>query len=106
MKKREDKILYHGTQIRIIKEDGKTIDPIPSILTGFFHKSRAIQHGQGIYFTDVLDNCWFYGGIDNRSNGNVIPKIDDTFTFIACSTFYDRNGFRRVYDWKYTPKKN
>ena len=103
---RVDKILYHGTQIRIIKEDGKIIDPIPSILTGFFHKSRCIQHGQGIYFTDVLDNCWFYGGTDNRCNGNVIPKVDDTFTFIACSTFYDRLGFRRVYDWKYTPKKN
>ena len=103
---RVDKILYHGTQIRIIKEDGKIIDPIPSILTGFFHKSRCIQHGQGIYFTDVLDNCWFYGGTDNRCNGNVIPKINDTFTFIACSTFYDREGFRRVNDWKYTPKKN
>ena len=103
---RVDKILYHGTQIRIIREDGKIIDPIPSILTRFFHKSRYIQHGQGIYFTDVLDNCWFYGGTDNRCNGNVIPKIDDTFTFIACSTFYDRKGFRRVYDWKYTPKKN
>ena len=103
---RVDKILYHGTQIQIVKEDGKIIDPIPSILTGFFHKSRCIQHGQGIYFTDVLDNCWFYGGKDNRCNGNVIPNINDTFTFIACSTFYDKNGFRRVYDWKYTPKKN
>ena len=103
---RVDKILYHGTQIQIVKEDGKIIDPIPSILTGFFHKSRCIQHGQGIYFTDVLDNCWFYGGKDNRCNGDVIPNINATFTFIACFTYYDKMGFRKVYDWKYTPKKN
>ena len=103
---RVDKILYHGTQIEIIKEDGKIREPIPSILTGFFHKSRCIQHGEGIYFTDVLDNCWFYGGKDNRCNGNVIPNINDTFTFIACAIYYDKKGFRRVYDWTYTPKKN
>ena len=30
-----DKILYHGTQIEIIGEDGERKEPIPSILTGF-----------------------------------------------------------------------
>ena len=95
---RVDKILYHGT----------SIEPISCILTGYFRKSvdKCYQHGKGVYFTDMLDYCWFYGGVDNRSNGNKIPKINETFTLIICSTYYNKNGLRKVYDWKYTPKKN
>ena len=96
---RIDRILYHGT----------SIEPISCILTGYFRKSvdRCYQHGKGVYFTDILDYCWFYGGEkSNRSNGNKIPKIDETFTFIASSIYYDKTGFRQVKDHKYTPKKN
>ena len=95
---RVDRILYHGT----------SIEPISSILTGYFRKSteRCYQHGKGVYFTDMLDYCWFYGGKDNRSNGNKIPKKDATFTLIACSIYYNKDGFRKVKDYKYTPKKN
>ena len=95
---RVDRILYHGT----------SIDPISSILTGYFRKSidKCFQHGKGVYFTDMLDYCWFYGGENNRSNGNKIPKEDDTFTLISCSIYYNKNGFRKVKDYKYTPKKN
>ena len=95
---RKDKILYHGTNI----------EPISSILTEMFRKSieKCCQHGKGVYFTDLLDYCWFYGGTDNRINKNKIPKINETFTLIACSTYYDQNGFRKVIDYKYTPKKN
>ena len=96
---RVDRILYHGT----------SIEPISCILTGYFRKSvdRCYQHGKGVYFTDMLDYCWFYGGEkSNRSNGNKIPKNNETFTLIACSIYYDKNGFRQVKDYKYTPKKN
>ena len=96
---RIDRILYHGT----------SIEPISCILTGYFRKSvdRCYQHGKGVYFTDTLDYCWFYGGAkSNRSNGNRIPGINETFTCIASSIYYDKNGFRRVNDHKYTPKKN
>jgi len=95
---RVDRILYHGTGI----------EPISCILTGYFKKSidKCYQHGKGVYFTDMLDYCWFYGGADNRSNGNKVPKIDDTFTLIANSIYYNKNGYRKVKDWKYTPKKN
>ena len=96
---RIDRILFHGTN----KE------PISNILTGYFRKSigKCCQHGEGVYFTDLLDYCWFYGGAGgNRVNKNKIPKIDETFTLIACSTYYDQNGFRKVIDYKYTPKKN
>ena len=96
---RIDRILYHGT----------SIEPISCILTGYFRKSteRCYQHGKGVYFTDMLDYCWFYGGAEsNRSNKNKIPKIDDTFTLIANAIYYNKNGFRKVKDHKYTPKKN
>ena len=95
---KHDKILYHGTNI----------EPISNILTGYFRKSidKCYQHGKGVYFTDLLDYCWFYGGADNRFNENKIPKINETFTLIACSTYYDQYGFRKVHDEKYTPKKN
>ena len=96
---RVDKILYHGTSVK----------PISCILTDQFKKSvdRHYQHGKGVYFTDFLDYCWFYGGAEgNRVNKNRIPELDDTFTLIACSVYYDAQGFRKVNDYKYTPKKN
>ena len=96
---RIDKILYHGT----------SIEPISCILTDYFRKSteRCYQHGKGVYFTDFLDYCYFYGGAENnRSNENKIPKIDEVFTLIACAIYYNQNGFRKVKDYKYTPKKN
>ena len=96
---RVDKILYHGTGI----------EPISCILTGYFRKSieKCYQHGKGVYFTDTLDYSWFYGGEkDNRSNGNKIPDIGETFTLIANATYYNKSGFRKVKDHWYTPKKN
>jgi hypothetical protein len=96
---RVDKILYHGTGI----------EPISCILTGYFRKSieRCYQHGKGVYFSDTLDYSWYYGGeANNRSNGNRIPGIDETFTLIANLIYYDKKGFRRVIDHLYTPKKN
>ena len=96
---RVDRILYHGT----------SIEPISCILNGYFKKSvdKCYQHGKGVYFTDMLDYCWFYGGEkNNRSNGNKIPKKDETFTLIASSIYYNKNGFRQVKDHTYTPKKN
>lgn len=94
---RIDRILYHGTNTK----------PISGILTGYFKKSLdQCQHGEGVYFTDKLDYCYFYGGINNRENQNKIPKINDIFRCIACFVYYDRNGFKRVFDGNYTPTKN
>ena len=94
---RVDKILFHGT----------SIEPISSILKDVFKKSiNRTKYGQGVYFTDLLDYCWYYGGINNRKNVNKIPNIGDTFTLIASFVYYDRNGFRKVNDSSYTPKKN
>ena len=94
---RVDKILYHGTNE----------EPASCILTSFYKIGKCNQHGRGIYFTDLLDNCWFYGGIDNRKNVNKIPEIkpEESFIMIANSIYYDKKGFRHVYDHKYNPKK-
>ena len=94
---RVDKILFHGT----------SVEPISCILRDKFLKSvRSCQHGKGVYFTDFLDYCWFYGGENsNRENKNKIPEVNDTFTLIASYTYYNKNGFRKVNDYKYTPKK-
>ena len=96
---RVDKILFHGT----------SVEPISCILTGLFKKSidRCCQHGNGVYFTDFLDYCWFYGGeASNRANKNKIPGLRESFTLIACIVYYNKKGFRKVFDYKYTPKKN
>ena len=95
---RVDKILYHGT----------SITPISCILTEQFKKSlEHYQHGKGVYFTDFLDYCWFYGGEkSNRANQNIIPRIDDTFSLIACHVYYNKERFRKVTNSNYTPKKN
>ena len=96
---RVDKILFHGTGI----------EPISCILTDVFRKSinRGIQHGKGVYFTDFLDYCWFYGGKEGkRANLNVIPKVGENFTLIACLTYFNKSGYRKVIDSQYTPKKN
>ena len=95
---RVDKILYHGTN----KE------PASCILTSFYKIGKCNQHGRGIYFTGLLDYCWFYGGIDNRINVNKIPEIKpkESFIMIANSIYYNKEGVRYVYDHRYNPKKN
>ena len=91
-KNRVDRILYHGTQIH----------PISQILTSYFKKSEIqYQHGKGVYFTDDLDYCWFYGGEqDNRRNGNIIPGKGETFTAIASLIYYDKTKFLQVLNYK------
>ena len=95
---RINKILFHGTGI----------NPSSKILTDMFLRSekKSYQFGKGVYFTDSLDYAWYYGGKDNRDNLNKIPKVDQTFILVGSYIYYDKNGFKRVYDHKYTPKKN
>ena len=85
------RILYHGT--------GE--DPISKILTGMFIRSEksGYQHGKGVYFTDSLDYCYFYGSPKgNRVNMNKIPQVGEIFTAICSLVYYDKNGFLQVKD--------
>ena len=96
---RVDKLLFHGT--------GE--DPVASILTGEYWKSteKCYQHGKGVYFSDKLDYCWFYGNkTNNRINKDKIPEKNDTFTLIANSIYYNKNLWKHVYDYKKDPPKN
>ena len=86
-------ILYHGT----------SEDPISKILTGMFRRSEksGYQHGKGVYFTDSLDYCYFYGSPKgNRVNMNKIPHVGELFTAICSLVYYDKNGFLQVKDHK------
>ena len=97
---REERILYHGTNVV----------PISCILTSIYKKSlekKNAMNGKGVYFTDLLDYSWYYGSKDgNRSKCFSIPKINDTFTVIINSIYYNKNGFKKVKDDKRTPGKN
>ena len=97
---RVERILYHGT----------SIEPTSLILTGLYRKSmekKKAINGKGVYFTDSLDYGWYYGGEGgNRANFHSIPKVNDTFTVIINSVYYDKNGFQQVKDGKRTPEKN
>ena len=101
---RIDRILFHGT----------SYNAIANILPEMFNKARICQHGKGVYFTEDLDSCWIYGSEKKANNTNPnesrrcleIPNVGDCFAFIASAIYYDKNGFRRVYDGNYHPKKN
>ena len=97
---RIERILYHGT----------SVEPISGILTGLYRKSlekKKAINGPGVYFTDLLDYGWYYGGKGgNRANFSGIPKIDDTFTVIINSVYYDKNGFEQVKNSSRKPGKN
>ena len=50
------------------------------------------QQGKGVYFTDCLDTCWFYGGPgDNKENMNKIPAIGDIFIFFMIIKYFPYN---------------
>ena len=100
-KNRVDRLLFHGT--------GKA--PVAGILTGEYWKSteKCYQHGKGVYFSDKLDYCWYYGHEkDNRFNINKIPEkgVNDTFYLIANLIYYSKNLYNHVYDYKKDPEIN
>ena len=59
-------------------------------------RKKAINE-PGVYFTDILDYCWYYGDKDgNRVNFSGIPHINDTFAVIINSVYYDKKGLEQV----------
>ena len=69
-------------------------------------EESGYQFGKGVHFTDSLDYAWYYDGKNNREKLNKIPKVDDSFIFVGSFIYYNKNGYKRVYDHKYQPKKN
>jgi len=101
-KNRVDRILFHGTSHHSISK----------ILTDLFKRANNTQHGKGVYFTEDLDSCWIYGSENyNKNPGNNkrnlnIPKVGECFSLIASGIYYNKKGFKRVYNDDYTPKTN
>ena len=96
----EERILFHGTQV----------DCISRILTGLFMKATGFGQRRGVYFTDQIDYCRFYGSQKNsRDIWNKIPSKDEEFTMIVCWIYYDKKKFLRVEEDYFTrerPGKN
>ena len=84
----ETKILFHGTKI----------DAITGILSEQFFDARIAIFGPGVYFTDMLDYAWYYAGEEYRGNFEIIPRIGNSFSFVASEIFYDRNKRVTVYN--------
>ena len=87
------RIVFHGTRSWAISR----------ILSTNFRHAGTHFFGIGTYFTDLLDYAWFYAAEtdnDNEKFKNVsrIPKIKESFSFIASEIYYDSSRFDQVYD--------
>ena len=77
---------------------------IPYILKSHFKPPSINVFGQGYYFSNSLDlSC-----ILSRDSGNKfkVPSIDEAFSIIASSVFYNDNTRKRVNNNSYSPKTN
>ena len=84
-------MVFHGTKS----------ESISSILSSQFRKAGTHFFGIGTYFTDLLDYAWFYAAeIDDNKFENVgkIPRVNESFSFIASEIYYDTTKFEPVYD--------
>ena len=89
----QKRILFHGTRSKAIS----------NILAGHFRHANVHIFGIGVYFTDLIDYAWYYGSesdTNNRANFYSIPKVKDSFSFIASEIYYDKSKFEQVYDNK------
>ena len=89
----QKKIVFHGTRSWAISR---------ILATNFRHASTHF-FGKGSYFTDLLDYAWFYAAEtddENKKFKNVsrIPKLKESFSFIASEIYYDNSKFDQVYD--------
>ena len=84
------KIVFHGTKSEFIS----------SILASEFRHANVHIYGIGVYFSDLLDYVWYYASENdgNRDNFLKIPKIKDSFSFVASEIYYDSTMFEQVYD--------
>ena len=85
-KNRVTKILFHGT----------TFETAIRILSSHFKQSILAK---GIFFTDNLDYCWYYGknNIDRRNRDILkIPKIGENFSFVCSEIYFNQNNMEKV----------
>ena len=91
MSKYGKKNCFHGTKSEFIS----------SILASEFRHANVHIFGIGTYFTDLLDYVWYYAAEtdgNNRENFYRIPRVKDSFSFVASEIYYDSTKFEQVYD--------
>ena len=79
------KILYHGTKT----------EAAVGILSTQFNPSKSHAIGLGVYFTDLLDYAWNY----SRNNRFCIPRVGESFSFVASEIYYDNSKYEFVFDY-------
>ena len=89
----KSKFVFHGTKSWSISR----------ILASNFMHANVHFFGKGTYFTDLLDYAWFYAAETNNNiekfkNVSRIPKLDESFSFIASEIYFDSTLFEQVYD--------
>ena len=90
------KILLHGTSPR----------NVTSIISSQFRQSvdqSSCTFGRGVYFSNNIDYIWFYYSDEDRgifNSINTIPKINESFSFVASEIYYDSNKLEQVFDTK------
>ena len=87
----QTKFLFHGTKI----------DSSSLILPSNFRVGKDCWYGLGIYFTDQIDYARYYwNGWDTLNSCiNKIPKIDESFSFIASEVYYDKSKFKQIFNF-------
>ena len=83
------KLLYHRLQ-----ENPITCN-LKDILIS--KETSGNSHGNGVYLTDSLDYCFFYGSSTNHNyNINRIPLVGDIFTSICSLVYFDKKEIFQI----------
>ena len=92
---KNERILYYGTSEQNIS----------NILTNHFQFYPKNLFGKGVYLTNSLNLSHIYSN-ESLSNNLKLPKINEEFSLVISSVFYNNETRKRVMDNKYSPKKN
>ena len=92
---KNERILYYGTKEALIS----------SILQGHFKPFPKNIFGQGYYFSNSLDLSYILSK-DSNDNKFKIPSINEEFSLIISSVFYNNKTRKSVNNNSYSPNKN
>ena len=92
---KNERILYYGT----------SEENISNILTNHFQFYPKNLFGKGVYLTNSLNLSHIYSK-ESLINNLKLPKINEEFSLVISSVFYNNKTIKRVMDNKYSPKKN
>ena len=92
---KNERILYYGTPE----------DNVRGILKNHFKISDNTKFGKGIYLSNSLDLSSIFSR-EAFTNRFKLPEINELFSFIVSSVFYNNKTRKRVMDNNYSPQNN